>query len=171
MERTAINKNIVQLLKLLPKAAYVGYTATPFANVFIDPRSPDDLYPGDFIVALPKPQGHFGTEQIFGRSRLLDDDTEEEFQGIDIIRIIPKEEFPVLKPKPNDHHFLPEIAESLQNALLYFWLACAARVARGQDQEFSTMLIHTTQLIEVHNSTRRVVESFRQNILNELSLR
>jgi hypothetical protein len=68
--RTAINRHVVNLLRLLPKAVYVGYTATPFANVLIDP-SLEDLYSWDFIVALPKPHGHFGTERIFGRERLL----------------------------------------------------------------------------------------------------
>lgn len=167
-DRSAINKHLVTLLGLLPKAAYIGYTATPFANVFIDPRSEDDLYPRDFIVALPKPLGHFGTEEIFGRARLVDDSTDEEFVGLDMIREIPEEEVPLLKPKGNDHDFIPEITPSLADALHYFWMACAARRARGQDKVFSTMLIHTTQLISVHNSTRSQVEGYRTSFIREL---
>jgi len=168
-DRTAINKHLVNLLSLLPKAAYIGYTATPFANVFIDPRSENDLYPRDFIVALPKPIGHFGTEEIFGRSRLVDDETDEEFIGLDMIREISEDEVALLKPKGNDHNFIPEVTPSLSKALMYFWMACAARRSRGQKQAFSTMLIHTSQLIAVHNSTRSQIEFYRNKILNILT--
>lgn len=167
-ERTAINRHLVNLLGLLPKAAYIGYTATPFANVLIDPRPNTDLYPGDFIVSLPKPDGHFGTEQIFGRARLLEDETDEEFEGIDMVRIIPQEEIPWLRPGRYDHDFVPEITSTLRDALHYFWLACAARMARGQNSEHSTMLIHTTQLIAVHNNTREQVESYRLELLRRI---
>ncbi len=168
-DRTAINKYLVNLLSLLPKAAYIGYTATPFANVFIDPRSENDLYPRDFIVALPKPIGHFGTEEIFGRSRLVDDETDEEFSGLDMIREIPEDELHFLKPNGNDHSFIPDVTSSLANALRYFWMACAARRSRGQENIFSTMLIHTSQLIAVHNSTRFQIEDYCHTILKILS--
>jgi hypothetical protein len=167
-DRTSINKHLVDLLKLLPKAAYIGYTATPFANIFIDPRSENDLYPRDFIVALPKPLGHFGTEEIFGRARLVDDNTDEEFMGLDMIREIPDDEVELLRPKGNDHNFVPEITPSLANALNYFWLACAARKARGTENEFSTMFIHTTQLVEVHNSTRLQIANYQKRLIREL---
>lgn len=167
VDRTAINRHLVTLLNMLPKAAYIGYTATPFANVLIDPRL-GDLYPGDFIVSLPKPHGHFGTEKIFGRERLLQDDTDEEFIGIDMVRIIPPEELAALKPPSNDHSFEPEITASLQDALHYFWMAAAARIVRGQENEHSTMLIHTTLLTAVHNNTREKVESYRRHFLAEL---
>lgn len=166
-DRTAINRHLVSLLNMLPKAAYIGYTATPFASVLIDPR-PGDLYPRDFIVALPKPSGHFGTEKIFGRERLLQDDTDEEYKGIDMVRIIPQEELPDLKPPTNEHSFEPSVTPSLMEALHYFWMAAAARIARGQGSDHSTMLIHTTQLITVHNNTRAEVERYRKWFLGEL---
>ncbi|WP_336793051.1 Z1 domain-containing protein [Gordonia malaquae] len=59
-ERTAINQKISDLLKLLPRSQYVGYTATPFANVFIDPSDSEDIFPKDFIVSLPEPEGYMG---------------------------------------------------------------------------------------------------------------
>jgi len=168
-DRTAINKRLVDLLRLLPKAAYIGYTATPFANVFIDPRSPDDLYPGDFIVALPKPKGHFGTEDIFGRARLLEDETDDEYQGLNMIRYVPEDEIPSLKPHHNDNSFIPDVTNSLKDALHYFWMASAARCVRGQANEYSTMLIHTTQLIAVHNAMREQVEQYRSEFLGRLA--
>ena len=59
-ERSAINRLVSELLTLLPRAQYVGYTATPFANVFIDPSDVEDIYPKDFIVSLGRPDGYMG---------------------------------------------------------------------------------------------------------------
>lgn len=63
-ERTAINAAISQLLQLLPRAQYVGYTATPFANVFIDPGDKDDIFPRDFIISLDRPHGYMGVQDF-----------------------------------------------------------------------------------------------------------
>ncbi|CAM5286827.1 Z1 domain-containing protein [Streptomyces tanashiensis] len=63
-ERTAINDKISELLGILPRAQYVGYTATPFANVFIDPSDAKDIFPKDFIVSLPRPSGYMGVRDF-----------------------------------------------------------------------------------------------------------
>ncbi|WP_455353549.1 Z1 domain-containing protein [Streptomyces sp. SYSU K217416] len=62
--RTAINGLISQLLTLLPRAQYVGYTATPFANVFIDPSDGEDIFPRDFLISLPRPTGYMGVQDF-----------------------------------------------------------------------------------------------------------
>lgn len=62
--RTTTNKNIVELLKRLPRAQYLGYTATPFANVFIDTTDTEDLYPRDFIMSLDRPIGYMGAREF-----------------------------------------------------------------------------------------------------------
>ncbi len=71
-EATAINKKIRELLQLFDRSAYVGYTATPFANVFIDPDVEEDLFPRDFIVSLDPPSNYFGSERIFSEEADLD---------------------------------------------------------------------------------------------------
>ncbi|MFD9932891.1 Z1 domain-containing protein [Streptomyces massasporeus] len=63
-ERTAINGLLSQLLSLLPRAQYVGYTATPFANVFIDPGDHEDIFPSDFLISLPRPSGYMGAQDF-----------------------------------------------------------------------------------------------------------
>lgn len=63
-ERTAINQKISDLLRMLPRAQYVGYTATPFANVFVDPSDSQDIFPKDFIVSLPRPEGYMGARDF-----------------------------------------------------------------------------------------------------------
>lgn len=160
-ERTAINKLIIKLLKNLPKAAYVGYTATPFANFLIDPKGVEDLYPRDFIVDIPKGKDYFGAEQIFGRPPL--DDTEAPVAGLNMIRDVPEEEAHRLKPANRDvrFDFVPLVTPTLQKAMLYFWLATAARFERGHQARHSTMLIHTTQYSVVHTHARITVEAFR----------
>ncbi|PZT71925.1 MULTISPECIES: Z1 domain-containing protein [unclassified Streptomyces] len=62
--RTAINGQISELLGLLPRAQYVGYTATPFANVFIDPGDSADIFPRDFLISLPRPSGYMGVQDF-----------------------------------------------------------------------------------------------------------
>lgn len=62
--RTAINSQISQLLGLLPRAQYVGYTATPFANVFVDPGDGEDIFPRDFLISLPRPTGYMGVQDF-----------------------------------------------------------------------------------------------------------
>jgi hypothetical protein len=63
-ERSKINECIVNILERLPRAQYLGYTATPFANVFVDPSDPDDIYPRDFILSLERPKGYMGAREF-----------------------------------------------------------------------------------------------------------
>ena len=68
---TAINKAIRELLKLFRQSSYLGITATPYANIFINPDNEDemrgdDLFPRDFIYALSPPTNYIGAEDIFG---------------------------------------------------------------------------------------------------------
>lgn len=64
-ERTSINRLLSELLDLLPRAQYVGYTATPYANVFVDPEDAEDIFPKDFLLALRKPQGYMGVSDFY----------------------------------------------------------------------------------------------------------
>jgi hypothetical protein len=67
--RSSINEHIVEILQRLPRAQYIGYTATPFANVFINPRDPKDLYPRHFIVSLDRPQSYMGAREFIDFAR------------------------------------------------------------------------------------------------------
>lgn len=74
-ERTATNLVIIELLRLLPRAQYLGYTATPFANVFVDVNNPEDIFPRDYIVSLPRPEGYMGVADFFDRDGSTLDET------------------------------------------------------------------------------------------------
>ena len=64
-ERSKTNEAIVDLLGLLPRGQYIGYTATPYANALVDPDDPEDLFPKDFIVSLDRPIGYMGVLDFF----------------------------------------------------------------------------------------------------------
>lgn len=72
-DRTAINRMIAELLGMLPRAQYIGYTATPFANVFVDPEDSQDIFPKDFIVSLERPGPYMGGADFHDFDTGLDD--------------------------------------------------------------------------------------------------
>ena len=161
----AINRLIRQLMVLFPRHAYVGYTATPFANVLIDPKydpsRPPDLYPRDFIFSLPAPNDYFGAERIFGRD-LLDAEVDlADNEELDIIRSIPSEEIPLLKTQSSDAYTIPA---SLSTAICYFFIATAIRASRDHRAEHSTMLIHTSHLKFAHENVASAVKKQVQRL-------
>ncbi|TQS26111.1 Z1 domain-containing protein [Microbispora sp. KK1-11] len=164
-----INPRIRQILGHLPKSAYVGYTASPFANLLINP-SAKDLYPKDFIVNLPKPDGHFGTEVLFGRYALDGEDPEDVDDGYDMIRRVPDEDVERVRPlkRADVYGFTPKITETLRDAIRYFWLVTAARRVRGAGTPHSTMLIHTSVNTAVHNSFKMPLTRLRDDMRTDL---
>ncbi len=73
-KRTAINRAISEILSIAPRAQYVGYTATPFANVFVDPTDDQDIFPSDFLVTLPRPANYMGVFDFHDLGRDWEDD-------------------------------------------------------------------------------------------------
>ncbi len=147
-EATAINALIRQLLNSFEKRGYVGYTATPFANIFIHPQvntdeHGEDLFPRHFIVNLPTPSNYVGPVQVFG----LDADSVaeiDEIEGLDIIKEIEDQDewMPIGHKKDHVPTHLPN---SLKEAIRVFILSCAVRIFRGQTNEHNSMLIHVTR--------------------------
>ncbi|MEU5700849.1 Z1 domain-containing protein [Streptomyces aurantiacus] len=166
----SINPLIRDIMGSLPRSAYVGYTASPFANLLIDP-SAEDLYPEDFVVNLPKPQGHFGTEVLFGRYALDGEDPEQVDDGNDMIRSVPDDDVSCVRPgtKADIEGFEPVITDTLRRAIEYFWLVTAARHVRGTGNAHSTMLIHTSVNTAVHNSFKRPLEHLREQSARSLA--
>lgn len=72
--RTTINKLITEILQICPRAQYVGYTATPFANVFVDPDDERDLFPADFVLSLDRPPGYMGVQEFHDVDRRWDEE-------------------------------------------------------------------------------------------------
>ncbi len=176
LDITAINERIRQIIGLIPAVSYVGYTATPFANVLINPYPPnsqelDDLYPRNFITSLEQPDGYFGAEQLFGREPINADDLQANEEGLDMIRNISEEELPYLQPARRDEKdaFHPQMVPSLVDAVLYFLAACAARMVRGNGGEHMTMLVHTSVYTILHDRLSALIAAWLE--LHDAQLR
>ena len=138
-ERTATNKAIVELMRILPRAQYVGYTATPYANVFIDPSDEEGLFPKDYIVTLPRPNDYMGALEFHD----MEVEDEEKFSNS------------ALAGPKQKNHFRPILSGDedveLQEAVDAFILSGAIKLWRAkQDQGFNpkhhTMLVHISHL-------------------------
>lgn len=148
---TKINQLIREIWAEIPTGTYLGYTATPFANVFMDPNDDQELYPADFIMDLPRPDTYFGAERVFGREPLNDADNPD--PGLDMVREVPDEDAEELKPptsKDAQASFDPELPDSLIDAVRWFLVATSIRRARGQRAAHSSMLVHTTHYVQPH---------------------
>ncbi|PBC63550.1 endonuclease [Streptomyces sp. Tue6028] len=130
--RTAINGQISKLLKLLPRAQYVGYTATPFANVFIDPGDEEDLFPRDFLISLPRPTDYMGVQDFHDLDAVDDDEGEAEKRHVRGIH--------------------DSTGDRLQEALDAFVLTGALKLYREEHGVPSGPFRHHTML--VHESVR-----------------
>jgi hypothetical protein len=159
---TAINGKIRKLLDAFEKSAYVGYTATPFANIFINPAAEtpehgDDLFPRSFIINVKPPSNYVGPVKVFG----LDGDADAGIlahDGIDIVREIDDFAAPsTFPPRHKKDHVPTELPASLKRAVRCFILACAARRARGQGKKHNSMLVHVTRFVDVQNHVVRLV--------------
>ena len=85
---TSINKGIRGLLGLFRRSTYVGFTATPFANIFIDPESATEMagdvfFPNDFIHVLEAPSNYVGMHRLFGDLDVDDDAEDGPLRSID----------------------------------------------------------------------------------------
>lgn len=148
-QKRGINKLVREIWDEIKTGTYVGYTATPFANVFMDPADEGELYPADFIIDLPRPDAYYGAERVFGREPL--NDADEPDPGLPMVRKI--DDADTLRPpskRADRIAFNPDLPESLGAAITWFIVASAIRVARGQADEHSSMLVHTTHYVHPH---------------------
>lgn len=162
--QSTINKLIRELLSH-PKAAYIAYTATPFANLLIDPKDDSDLYPRNFIVSLPRPDAYFGPERIFGS--LEPEEGTDPDDGLDIVRVIPDDDAAIVRPPSSKEAFqnwTAEVPRSLRASLLWFLLATTARRLRTSTLQHSSMLVHTSMRAAAHMETQDAIESELQQI-------
>ena len=145
-EVTRINGQIRELLSLFHRSCYVGYTATPFANIFIDPDTDDealkqDLFPRHFIIGLDAPSNYFGAQKVFldardQHVRLIDDNED------------------ILPLKHKIDHPVDVLPESLVRAVRAFIVARAIRNARGQQAAHASMLINASRFTDVQGRLR-----------------
>lgn len=154
-EPTKINGQIRNILNLFNKACYVGYTATPFANVLIDPSVDNDeygkdLFPSNFIYTLEESSDYFGAKKVFGD---YDEPTHKHLRFIeDADDILPA------KHKSDFEPFMLPL--SLKMAIRTFVLATTIRALRSDNDFHSTMMVNVSPYKKPQNCMRNLVEDY-----------
>lgn len=175
----AINGLIRQILHAFHRKAYVGYTATPFANIFIHERgvtaaAGPDLFPAAFIHNLGSPSNYVGPARVFG----LNNNGDERQGSLPLVRNVDdhcsKDGRSGWMPVGHKTSHVPTHADdsalppSLREAIDAFILTCAARHVRGQQREHSSMLIHVTRFnmvqVEVHARVEQYIRAMDQRL-------
>ena len=165
---TKINGQIRDLLNMFHRSCYVGYTATPFANIFIDPDEDDemfneDLFPRDFIIGLDAPTNYFGPSKVFI------DGMPEDVAPVWLRYINDNED--ILPVKHKIDHNLDVIPQSLLMALRAFVLSRTIRDLRGAQSSHCSMLVNASRFTAVqsklrnriHEALDRIKDSVRVN--------
>ena len=155
---TTINKRIREILNLFHRKCYLAYTATPFANIFIDPTTDDemykdDLFPIDFIISLDPPSNYVGSEKIFGNDS----------DSLDIVRNIGNIE-DIIKLKHKKELKIKELPNSLQSAIYSHIISKAIRLLRGQENKHHSMLVNVSRFKDVQKEAYNCIVQLRQDI-------
>jgi hypothetical protein len=164
---TVINGQIRDLLNMFHRSCYVGYTATPFANIFIDPDQDDemyneDLFPRDFIIGLDAPTNYFGPRKIFV------DGLPEEGEPTWLRYIADNEDLLPIKHKID--HEIEALPASLMRALRAFLLARAIRNLRGQKRSHCSMLVNASRFTDVQGRLRNRLHETLERIQNSVRI-
>ncbi len=152
---SVINGHIRNLFNNFPIATYVGYTATPFANIFINPEDDEffkDLFPSDFIVLLNPPSNYFGATKVFA----YDGESNSRY-----IRELNESEpnFLPVKHKVGINRF-DAMPQSMKEAVLCFLINNVIRTIRGAGQKHRSMMINISVLNDFHDQIHRVVSIY-----------
>jgi hypothetical protein len=161
-EPTAINRGLREIIAKFNKSSYVAYTATPYANIFIDHEAEhdqyeDDLFPRDFIFALNAPDNYFGAREIF----------------LDVNRkyLVSVDDYQDVIPEKHKKDFeLPSIPDSLYEAMRVFVLNISIRYLRGQSDKHNSMLIHATRFTNIHKKLAFHVRQYLETIRKEINV-
>lgn len=160
---TAINEAIRKILGVFTKSSYLGYTATPYANIFIDPSSSedmvhDDLFPKDYIYVLDTPDNYIGAKKIYS------DAAEYSYM---LQKNDDFEDYLPIKHK-GDSSLSDDLPNSLKHAILSFFIANAIRDIRGEKEKHRSMLINVSRFINIHNQLQEKVEAYVDEVKNQI---
>lgn len=175
---TAINRCVRRILHAFTRSAYVGYTATPFANIFIHERAETssegpDLFPSAFIINLAAGSNYIGPAKVFGlKSR------EGREEGLPLVRVVKDHSTPDgaggWMPQNHKNGHLPlydakdGIPPSLVSAVNAFLIACAVRGCRGQSLQHSSMLVHVSRFTSVQAAVHGQIQSYVTHVRQRL---
>lgn len=159
---SVINQLIRDLYNNFPTATYIGFTATPFANIFINPYDEDEnknLFPSDFIVQLKAPSNYFGLNLLFQKEK------EEEDENYKCIRVLHEdEEFFVPVNHKKEDKVLEELPISLKEAIFDFLIANVIRTLRGREKSHRTMMINISRFNKIQETIYEKVNYYINNL-------
>jgi len=171
IDPTQTNKLIRKLLATFYKSSYVGYTATPYANIFIhsEARHPiygEDLFPKSFIISLPLPSNYMGPEKIFGLSPNPDEKIESN-EPLPLVRYLSDNSEII----PNQHKkdlIITTLPPSMIESIKVFLLSSAARFLRKEGNPHNSMLIHVTRYTAVQSQIHELVNTELRKIVERI---
>lgn len=166
LQPTAINAGIVNILRLFNRSSYVAVTATPFANIFIDPdldKGSDEfnLFPSDFIYSLSAPTNYIGARQIFNEESKY----YSSLETIEDVLIDADHGVYVFRSKARSNHVVPYLPDSLKNSILYFLLVNTIRDLKGDTKSHRSMLINVSQYVNVQNQVYDMVTDYLKKVV------
>lgn len=150
---TKINNYIRKILTLFARNTYVGFTATPFANVFIsydtqDEMLADDLFPRHFIYSLESPSNYCGAQKYFFESN----------SNVRFINDYDDKVFPLRHKKEWDGD---KLFPSFYHSINVFLLANAIRDIREVEKNtHRSMLINMSRFTDVQFVIKEIVENY-----------
>lgn len=161
---TKTNELIRRILKSFTRSSYVGITATPFANVFIDPDTEskvvaDDLFPRNFVYRLTTPSNYFGAERLFA-------------PGSPYLKLIDDIEFWLPASHKREEYPSGSLPLSLRTAIGYFLLVNGVMDVMGETGDtigHRSMLIHISRFIPIHNRLADIVEAYVKRLTTRIS--
>lgn len=162
---TTINAAIREILRLFDRRTYIGYTATPFANIFIDPDTEtemlgDDLFPKHFIKELDPPSNYVGAGRVFDEAGDL---------RAPMVRVV-KDYTTVLPLKHKREHPLKDLPPSLKEAVRVFLLTRAIRVLLGQGDAHCSMMINVSRFNAIQEKVLGLVYAYLEQLKNAITV-
>jgi hypothetical protein len=162
---TAINAVIREILNLFERSTYIGYTATPFANIFIDPDTKDamlqdDLFPKHFIKALDPPSIYVGAARVFA------EDGDLRPTMVEVV----KDYASVLPLKHRSDDLVTALPESLLTAVRVFVLTRAIRILRGQGHQHCSMMINVSRFNAVQEKVYGLIYAYLDTLKNSTAV-
>lgn len=159
---SAINGMIRTILSKLNRYSYVGYTATPFANVFVDPDR-NDIYPKDFILCIPTNDSYCGIKEYFGVDIKNDDDYTSDHVDDLFVNISDYGDIFGNKEKISKDSLANGLNDSLKDAIMSFIIACAIKKSRGINKQ-NSMLIHIARYKNPSTSLKPLVLEYLSHL-------
>ena len=169
LKPTAINEGIVNVLKLFNRSSYVAVTATPFANIFIDPdldKGADEfnLFPSDFIYSLSAPTNYIGARRIFSE----ESEYYSALETIEDVLLDADHGTYVFRSKARSAHVVPFLPQSLKDAIQYFLLVNTVRDLSGNIKTHRSMLINVSQYVNVQNQLFDMVSDYLKKLITKI---